>query len=282
MKNCDVHMALSVLYYLILVDGQSQEHELQLFEQLGEQFDAAEFKACRETVIADCEKQVAGAADDFEHYELVAEGVDKTLARKPAAKGPQIPLSMVLWDMLAVAHADRTCSTEEERLIKHVVRVNKVDQRLYRQFVYTMNACVTVGVQLEAVENSSMSYSEAKPIVDELEHQRDVMVAGALDVINDSRMPAVPAAQQVQEDIVDQGMRGVGDFMNGAGQAIGDAAGKAGNAIGDAAGKAGHAIADAAGQVGNAMGAVGNEVQKGATQAWNNVANTVGGWFKKN
>lgn len=271
MKNCDVHMALSVLYYLILVDGQSQEHELQLFEQLGEQFDAAEFKACRETVIADCEKQVAGAADDFEHYELVTEGVDKTLARKPSSKGPQIPLSMVLWDMLAVAHADRACSAEEERLIKHVVRVNNVDQRLYRQFVYTMNACVAVDAQLEAVKNSSMSYSEAKPIVDELEHRRDVMVAGALDVINDSRMPAVPAVQQVQEDIVDQGMRGVGDFMNGAGQVIGDAAGKAG-----------HAIADAAGQVGNAMGAVGNEVQKGATQAWNNVANTVGGWFKKN
>lgn len=282
MKNCDVRMALSVLYYLILVDGQSQEYELQLFEQLGEQFDAAEFAKCRETVIADCEKQVAGAADDFEHYELVAEGVDKTLARKPSGKGPQIPLGMVLWDMLAVAHVDRTCSAEEERLIKHVVRVNNVDQRLYRQFVYVMNACVTVGVQLEAVKNSSMNYSEAKPIVDELEHRRGMMVAGALDVINDSRMPAVPAAQQVQEDIVDQGMRGVGDFMNQAGQVIGDAAGKAGGAIGDAAGKAGHAIADAAGQVGNAMGAVGNEVQKGATQAWNNVANTVGGWFKKN
>ena len=160
MKNCDVRMALSVLYYLILVDGQSQEHELQLFEQLGEQFDAAEFKACRETVIADCEKQGAGAADDFEHYELVAEGVDKTLARKPSGKGPQIPLSMVLWDMLAVAHADRACSAEEERLIKHVVRVNNVDQRLYRQFVYTMNACVAVGVQLEAVKNAILTNAD--------------------------------------------------------------------------------------------------------------------------
>lgn len=281
MKNCDVRMALSVLYYLILVDGQSHDHELQLFEQLGEQFDAAEFNVCRETIITDCEKQTAGASDDFEYYELVVEGVDKALAGKPVGKGPHIPLSMVIWDMLAVAHADRLCSAEEERLIKHVVRVHNMDQRLYQQFVYMMNACVAVSAQLEAVENSSMNYSAAKPIVDELEHRRDVIITGALNVINDSLMPEIPMAQQVQEDIVDQGMRGVGNFMNDAGQAIGDAAGKVGNAIGDVAGKAGQAIADAAGQVGNAMGAAGNEVQKNAAQAWNNVANTVGGWFKR-
>ena len=271
MKTCDVRMALSMLYYLILVDGQSQNHELQLFDQLGEQFDAAEFKACRDTVMADCQSQIAGASDNFEYYELVAEGVDKVLSHNPSGEGPCIPLSMVVWDMLAVAHADHACTVDEERLIKHVVRVHGINQNLYRQFAYTMEACVAVDEQLDSVKNSSMSYSEAKPIVDELEHRRDVMVSGVLDIINDARMPAIPVAQQVDEDIVDQGMHKVGDFMNDAGQVIGDAAGKAGSAI-----------ADAAGQVGNAMGNVGNEVQKGATQAWNNVANTVGGWFKRN
>ena len=152
-----------------------------------------------------------------------------------------------------------------------VLGTHGIDQNLYRQFAYTMEACVAVDEQLDSVKNFSMSYSEAKPIVDELEHRRDVMVSGVLDIINDARMPALPVAQQVDENIVDQGMHKVGDFMNDAGQVIGDAAGKAGSAI-----------ADAEGQVGNAMGNVGNEVQKGATQAWNNVANTVGGWFKRN
>ncbi|KFI67602.1 hypothetical protein [Bifidobacterium magnum] len=277
--------ALTACYYLIALDGTTAQRELDLFDELGNELDPKHFRNYRNKIVDQHSARMAGAHDSQERYELSSEGMDEALKDHGVGNTEGVTPRLLLWDMLALIHADGNATDDERRLVHHVIRTSIRQQRVADQMEQLMHACVAVGRELERVKNSSLSYAQAEAKVNELTLRQETLVNAAQALIHDETVPKVPAAKVANKDIVDQAGEAIGHAMGQAGEQIGNAMQGVQHGVGDAVNNVQHVfehnVAPAAQQAADAVGKAAQDAQKKVGDAWNAAASTIGGWFKR-
>lgn len=176
--------AVMCFYYLIAVDNNILETEMDAFNSVAVEIDPENFASYKDTILEEYKEQIATVIDEEDYYDVISEGIDKYLVpAKDEADG--VSVRLLLWDLLVVAFSDGDYSTAERRLIKHIVRIFGVEKDIFLEMEQLMKTNVAVTKEIEALENSDKPYNDIRPLVEELEERRNVIISAAKALIED-------------------------------------------------------------------------------------------------
>lgn len=179
--------AIAVFYYLIAVDGNVTESEMETFDCVGKELDPDFFEQYQSEIAERYRNQMQTLIDVDDFYDVIAEGVDKELSNvlDDDSESEGVCSRLLLWNLLVVAFGDDSYSAEERRLIKHIVRSQDIGKDIFLEMEQLMKANIAVTRELETMERSEKPYNEIRPIIDELESRRDVIIKSATALIED-------------------------------------------------------------------------------------------------
>lgn len=177
--------AIKSFYYLMAVDGAVTADEIECFDSIGAELDPEAFATYRDDLIAECELQLNNIIDEEDYYEVVLEGVDKTLVIQNDDPANGITVRLLIWDMLVIAFSNAEYSSFERKLIKHIVRVMDMDRSVFLEMEQIIKTNAAVENELSWINRSNRPYSEIRPIVDELERRQKVVLTCARQLIED-------------------------------------------------------------------------------------------------
>jgi len=177
--------AIKAFYYLMAVDGAIAADEVACFDEIGSELDPVEFSQYRDEVIDECEKQIKTIIDDEDYYEVILEGVDKALSGRIGDTETGVSVRLLVWNMLVIAFSNKTYSSFERRMIKHIVRVWDMDRSVFLEMEQIIKTHADIMKELEYTNQSNRPYSEVRPIVDELERRQKVVLNCAKQLIED-------------------------------------------------------------------------------------------------
>lgn len=136
--------AVKIYYYMIAADGEIKKPEMEKFMEIGKQTDDS-FLNYSEEVIAECKRQLEKVIDEDEYFEVIKEGIDEIFAedddyhRRNLTYG-RIAASQILWNLLCIATSDKEYSSEEQKLIRYLVRKLDIDKDVYLEMENAMKA----------------------------------------------------------------------------------------------------------------------------------------------
>lgn len=177
--------AVMLFYYLIAVDKNVSDEELDTYESIANEIDPNSFSSYSESIAEEYRNQISKMIDEEDFYDIILEGVDIALHNPLGEDEQGVSSRYLLWNLLVVAYCDDEYSNEERRLIKHIVRVLNIENDVFLEMEQLMKANVAVGNELETIEKSDKPYNEIRPMVEELEKRREVIVTSAKTLIED-------------------------------------------------------------------------------------------------
>lgn len=177
--------AIMTFYYLIAVDKTVSDEEIDIFESIANEIDPDFYNVYKDSLNDDYRNQIEKLIDEEDFYDVILEGVDKVLFQELSEGEQGVSSRHLLWNLLVVAFCDGNYSIEERRLIKHIVRMLDIEKDIFLEMEQLMKANVAVGNELEAIERSDKPYNEIRPMVEELEKRREVIVTSAKALIED-------------------------------------------------------------------------------------------------
>ena len=123
--------ALSVFYYLVAVDGNVTDSEMETYTSVCKELDPTFFDLYKEEIASNYCDQIQTMIEDEDFYDVIAEGVDKVLADTLEDGADGISSRLLLWNLLVVAYSDGEYSADERRLIKHIVRTKGIEKGIF-------------------------------------------------------------------------------------------------------------------------------------------------------
>lgn len=176
--------ALSVFYYLIAVDGYVTDSEIETYTSVCRELDPFFDQYSNEISALYCE-HIQTMIEDEDFYDVIIEGVDKLLANSCDDGVDGISSRLLLWNLLVVAFADGDYTSLKRRFIKHIVRTKNIGKEVFLEMEQLMKANVAVTKEIETMERSEKPYNEIRPIIDELEGRRMIIINSAKALIED-------------------------------------------------------------------------------------------------
>jgi hypothetical protein len=177
--------AIKAFYYLMAVDGAVTTDEIECFNSIGTELDQEAFVSYRDDLIAECELQLKNIIDEEDYYEVVLEGTDKALAAQIDDPTKGVSIRLMVWDMLVIAFSNADYSSFERKFIKHIVRVMDMDRSVFLEMEQIIKTNAAIENELRWINQSNRSYSEIRPVVDELERRQKVVLTCARQLIED-------------------------------------------------------------------------------------------------
>ena len=117
--------AIKVFYYLMSIDGISDEEE-KWFETIGKELFGDGFKEFGGRMAEECQNHIDTAEAD-ERLDVIMEGIDKALNDRITKPEYGMASRHLVWNMLALAYCDGY-TEDENRIISHVARVLNIDK----------------------------------------------------------------------------------------------------------------------------------------------------------
>ncbi len=177
--------AIETFYYLMSADSRIDAEEIEKINEIGHEVDPENFENYRGEIETTYEMQMETLFDQEDFYDVIAEGVDKALAREPEGDGTGVSSRLLVWNMMVIAMIDGVYHSNERRLIKHVARISGVEKSVFLEMEQLIRANSAVDSELKMLSESDRPYSEIKIIVAEVEHRREVILAEAKALIAD-------------------------------------------------------------------------------------------------
>ena len=223
MKMISIIGSLKAYYYLLAIDGQIDDKEMQCFKEICMETDDTADEYLGE-LLAECD-EVLKKAEGNEYEEIVQEAFDKVILNETTKDLKSIPTKLLLWNMLVLAYANNEYSSSEQKVIGHASRILSVDKSVFMEMEQMARTAATVSKELSDFEQSDRPYRIIRPIVDELEKRLEVISHAAKCLIRDET--EVDDSYESKEK-----QNKIADAMINAGSAISDTAVNAGNRIG--------------------------------------------------
>lgn len=211
--------AVMCFYYLIAVDNNIFETEMDAFKSVAAEIDPENFASYKDSIIEEYKAQVATVIDEEDYYDVISEGIDKYLV--PAKDdADSVSTRLLLWDLLVVAFSDGDYSAAERRLIKHVVRIFGVEKDIFLEMEQLMKTNVAITKEIEALENSDKPYNEIRPMVEELEERRNVILTSAKTLIEDEIYEPVAKVEVPENNFFGDAKKTVDKIGSGVASAV--------------------------------------------------------------
>ena len=185
MIRIDKKNVIRAFYYLMAVDGEVDGEELTKFDEISKEIDGVDFENYKDTLIEECTAQIAAAITDDEVFDVIQENLDTALINGAGEVSNGIPVRLLVWNMLAIAFANDDYSELEHKLILHVVRTCKMDRSVFLEMEILIKTAASVNKELAWIQTTNKTYTEIRPIVEELEKRQRIIVESARDLIED-------------------------------------------------------------------------------------------------
>lgn len=183
MKIYATRSALKIFYFLLAVDGDIDDVELGHFRTIGLSIDPTHFIEYSEDLEKECRLAFLNAED--EEYDLISEAVDEALTHEAADDDQGITPRLLVWNLFAAAFSNKSYDESEKRLINHIARKTGVDKSIVLEMEQMMKTLTSIQNEIDWASQTTRSYSEIKPIIDELEKRQNVITESAECLIAD-------------------------------------------------------------------------------------------------
>lgn len=174
--------AMKVFYYLMTVNGNAIQDEMDKFEEIGKELDAR-FDEHKTGVIDSCKKQMDKMIDPEDHYAVIQEGVDDAIMSQENIADNVISAKLVVWDMLVIAFADDHYDELERKLIKHVVRKLDIDKAELLEMESSYLTLKDLEKEEEWIKSTDKQYRIVEAALNEIADRKSVVLESVRNLI---------------------------------------------------------------------------------------------------
>ncbi len=183
MRVIETRSALKIFYYLLAIDGTSDDVELGHFHSIGLSLDPTNFMEYSQDLESECRSTYINATEEY--YDLISEAVDEALTHEAKEDDQGITPRLLIWNLFAAAFSNKEYDESEKRLINHVARKMDVDKSIVLEMEQMMNTLTSIQSEIDWISQTSRPYSEIRPIIDELEKRQKIITESAEYLIAD-------------------------------------------------------------------------------------------------
>lgn len=167
--------ALMILFCLIASDGVISDDELNQFDEIGnvlcDNFEELKAKIMNEY------QEITGKMDNPEDFQdLLHEKIEKELTGSADSKERAVLPKQLIWNLLVTAYADQNYSSEEGRIIRHVIRTLNIDQGVIDEMENSLHAFEAIEEESEWLLNSNICLLDKQEMIEELEKRKQVIL----------------------------------------------------------------------------------------------------------
>ena len=192
MKYISVKNAYTIFCYLLHVDGELTEQELDKLDEIGMELDKYHFLDYKDDLLEACKKQLMSIIDEEDRYDVLAEGVDKALYAPVAENDDVVTSRFLVWNLLTLAYEDKLYHHDERRLMKHIVRVCGIPTDVFLEMEQLMRTGIEVTRERDWLSQSDRPYREIVSNMAEVEKRIETIAQAAKNLIEDeTKEPAI-------------------------------------------------------------------------------------------
>ncbi|MCQ2513290.1 MAG: hypothetical protein MJ092_07920 [Lachnospiraceae bacterium] len=202
--------AMKIFYYLMSVDGIVSSEEQTFFNEIGASIDPEGFSLYSDTIIDECIAQMKSVFPEDTPYELISEGVDDAIFNHLTSIDDGVTPLHMIWNLLVMAFRDGEYADLEKQLIRHIVRVLKVERSKYTELEQYIKTTTSLEKELEELEQSNRPYQEVKPAAEAMKERMSVIVHCVEELIQDERFVPIEKID-VPNNVVAEGLKSLSD-----------------------------------------------------------------------
>lgn len=205
--------AAKIRYLLVSVDGTVEKSELERFDEVGAIIDPEHFQEYRDIVIEECNSYLEDIHEDDNRYDFIMEAVDEALTHRVETVDSGVVSRLLLWNLLVLAFADKKYPDEEKRFIRHIMRMTNTSRSVVLEMENLVKSIICVEDDLDVLSNSDMPYRKIRPLVDETEKRKKVLVDCATELIADEIVTPIEILE-IEDDFMDVAQSAVGNTID--------------------------------------------------------------------
>lgn len=177
--------SLKIFYYFMAIDGKVTSDEMMKFEELVKEIDYENYDSYRTELTQECDERISSARVDNEQYEVIQEAVDQIIHTQTDTCTEGLSRRHLIWNLYALSFSDGDLSEEEKRFIAHLGRILGVEKSVLLEMEQLMKTATAIMDELKVLNSSTRPYLEVKPLVEEIEHRKSVLLKAAQNLIMD-------------------------------------------------------------------------------------------------
>ncbi len=183
MKYLDRKGVIKTIYSLMMTDGTILDTESKQFEEIGSEIDPEGFVSYKDAIISECTEKLSDAINDPDYYDILQEYIDSLVV--DVISVDVVTPRYVIWNLFAVAYNEEHIDQEELRLIRHVSRTLEMSKTDYLELEQYMKTVIDLRRKKTMLESSTKSYSEIRPMVEEIELRQKTIVESVTSLMCD-------------------------------------------------------------------------------------------------
>lgn len=188
--------ALEIYYYMIAVDGEVKQVEMDKFIAILKESDDSISDMGKEAIREDldkfiemCNQRLETAIDEDEYFEIIKERIDEMMdeAVRDWSSYDSIEASGLIWNLLCIAASDKEYSEIEKKLIRYIVRKFQVDKTVYLEMENAMKAIQDISKEIDYLKRSDKPYMMIESMIGTLSERQTVIFESVKVLITDNR-----------------------------------------------------------------------------------------------
>lgn len=171
-----INDALRIMYYLIAIDGELTNDELDKFVLIGQDTDPSFIEY--QNKLLDELKQTIESIDKEDYEDNIRDLIGDAIRNSQYSKNAVIDGKLFIWNLLAISYSDGECLESERKLIRYVTKLLEIDKSIILEmesYVYTLNAIEKEEVLLRG---SNKPYSIIESKINELNDRKKAIMQG--------------------------------------------------------------------------------------------------------
>lgn len=188
--------ALEIYYYMIAVDGEVKQVEMDKFIAILKESDDSisdmekdEIKEELDEFIEICNQRLETAIDEDEYFEVIKERIDeiKDESVREWFTYDCIEATGLIWNLMSIAVSDKEYSEIEKKLIRYMVRKFQVDKTIYLEMENAMSAIQEISKEIDWLKQSNKPYTLIESVIGTLSERQKVIFDSVKVLIADSK-----------------------------------------------------------------------------------------------
>jgi hypothetical protein len=170
---------LGLAYLFLSAENRISDADFVLFEEIGKSI--KDFPKIKGEVIGECEKILASSDSDKSRFEIVSELFSEY--KRSGGSADNLSRS-IQWSLIGLQYRAEKKSDIKQQLVALWAETNQIDKSIVLEMRDTYETAYALSKYQNWLEtNKKMSYSEVKPIMDELEKNRKSLAESMSNLI---------------------------------------------------------------------------------------------------
>lgn len=191
----DNEAALEIYYYMIAVDGEVKQAEMDKFIAIIKESNDSisdmgkeEIREELDEFVEMCNQRLETAIDEDEYFEVIKERIDeiKDESARDWSSYDSIEASGLIWNLLSIAVSDKEYSEVEKKLIRYMVRKFQVDKTVYLEMENAMKAIQDINKEIDFLKQSDKPYTLIESMIGTLSERQKVIFDSVKVLITDN------------------------------------------------------------------------------------------------